>query len=135
MLKKAAILALVLLLSPAASVLSQEGLILMGEQKYALAEQQMVRCLAIVKKNCPACIYEQWVGESNLGLLRFRQKRYAEADELLSHSLALQEKNTPHPGQDMAATMQTLAATREKLRRFDEAARLHKRADMLSTYR
>jgi tetratricopeptide (TPR) repeat protein len=117
-----------------ASILSQEGLILMTDHKYALAEKDMRQALEIVKKSCPACIYELWVGESNLGLLRLRQKRYAEADQLLSHSLALQEKYT-HPGLDMAGTVEALAVAREKLRRFDDAARLQKRADMLRSYR
>jgi hypothetical protein len=35
----------------------------------------------------------------------------------------------------MAATIHALAATREKLRRFDDADRLHKRADLLRSYR
>jgi tetratricopeptide (TPR) repeat protein len=118
-----------------ASILSQEGLILMADRKYALAEKGMVRALDIVKKSCPECVYELWVGESNLGLLRLRQKRYADADKLLSHSLALQEKYIPHPGQDMAGTLQALAIAREKLRRFDDAARLNQRADMLKSYR
>jgi len=117
-----------------AAVLSQQGLILMADGKYALAEKDMLRSLEIVKKSCPGCSYELWVGECNLGLLRFKQKRYAEADELLSHSLEMQEKYLPNPGPDMVGTIQALAATREKLRRFDDAARLNKRASMLMSF-
>jgi tetratricopeptide (TPR) repeat protein len=117
-----------------ASLLSQEGLILMTDGKYGLAEKDMVRSLEIVKKACPGCTYELWVGECNLGLLRYKQKRYAEADVLLSHSLEIQEKYTPHPGPDMVGTIQALAATREKLRRFEDARRLSQRATMLMSY-
>lgn len=118
-----------------ASLLSQEGLILMADGKYGLAEKDMVRSLEIVKKACPGCTYELWVGECNLGLLRYRQKRYAEADVLLAHSLEIQEKYTPHPGPDMIGTMKALAATREKLKRFEDAERLNRRAMLLMSYR
>lgn len=118
-----------------AAVLSQEGLILMTEGKYALAEREMVRSLAILEKACPGCTYELWVGECNLGLLRYRQKRYAEADMLLSHSLEIQEKYMPRPGPEMVGTIQALAATREKLKLFDDAARLNHRATLLMSYR
>lgn len=118
-----------------ASLLSQEGLILMADGKYSLAEKNMTRSLEIVKKACPGCAYELWVGECNLGMLRLKQKRYAEADELLSHSLEMQEKHSRQPNVDMVGTIQALAIAREKLRRFEDADRLMKRAALLKSYR
>ena len=118
-----------------ASILGQEGLILMQEGKLALAEQSMTRAIEVIAKRCPGCTIEQWVAESNLGMLRFKQKRYAEADALLSHSLALQERDTQHPGPDMASTIQALAIVRKKLNHPDDAARLNQRADMLLSLR
>ena len=118
-----------------ASILGQEGLILMHDGKLALADRNMTRALEIITRQCPGCVIEQWVAEANLGMLRFKQKRYAEADSLLSHALDLQERVTLHPGADMVSTMQALAKVREKLHRPDEAARLNARANMLLTLR
>jgi len=64
-----------------ATLLSQEGLILMHDGKLSLAEQAMVQCLDILKKSCPDCVTEISLAETNLGLLRLRQKRWAEANE------------------------------------------------------
>jgi len=73
--------------------------------------------------------------ESNLGLLRLKQKRYREADELLTRAVERREKFASKPGPELADVLQTLALVREKLRRYDDAARLKNRADMIRSYR
>jgi tetratricopeptide (TPR) repeat protein len=118
-----------------ASILGQEGLILMMDNKLALADKNMTQALEIVRKRCPGCIIEQWVAESNLGMLRYKQKRYAEADQLLSHALDLQERDSPRPGPDLVSTIQALAMVRQKLNRPEDATRLNQRATMLMSLR
>jgi tetratricopeptide (TPR) repeat protein len=118
-----------------ASILSQEALILMSEGKLALAEREMKTCLKMLEAACPNCVFEKWVAETNLGLLRMRQGKYNEADTLLTHVLDLQEKYLRRPGPELAATLQLLAAVRQKQRRFDDAARLNRRADVILSYR
>ena len=114
-----------------ASILSQEGLIYMQDGKLSLAEKHMVQSLDILAKTCPDCKFEQFVGESNLGLLRLRQGKYAEADRLLTHVLYLEENYMSRPSPDMATTLLALAEIRDKQHRYDDAARLHKRADTI----
>lgn len=114
-----------------ASVLSQEGLIYMQDGKYSLAEKDMVQSLDSLTKSCPGCTFEQLVSESNLGLLRLRQGKYAEADRLLTHVVSTEERYMARPGSDMATALQALAQVREKQRRFEDAARLHRRADLI----
>jgi uncharacterized protein HemY len=118
-----------------ASVLSQEGLIYMEDGKYSLAEKDMVQSLDYLAKSCPACTFEQLVGENNLGLLRLRQGKYAEADRLLTHVVSLEERYMTRPGSDMATALLALAQVREKERRYEDAARLHRRADMIMEFR
>ena len=118
-----------------ASVLSQEALILMEEGKLSLAERDMKKCIKILEGSCPNCAFEMWVAETNLGLLRMRQAKYREADYLFSHVLELQEKYLTRPGQELAATLQLLAAARQKQRRFDDANRLNQRASGILSYR
>jgi tetratricopeptide (TPR) repeat protein len=118
-----------------ASILSQEGLVYMQDKKYSLAEKDMVQSLDILAKSCPACTFEQLVSESNLGLLRLRQGKYAEADRLLTHVVSTEERYLSRPGSDMATALQALAEVREKQRRYEDAARLHKRADLILEYR
>jgi tetratricopeptide (TPR) repeat protein len=118
-----------------ASVLSQEGLIYMQDGKYTLAEKDMVQSLDYLGKSCPACTFEQLVSESNLGMLRLRQGRYAEADRLLTHVVSTEERYLTRPGSDMATALQALAQVREKQRRYEDAARLHRRADMILEFR
>ncbi|HEV3198650.1 MAG TPA: tetratricopeptide repeat protein [Bryobacteraceae bacterium] len=118
-----------------ASVLSQEGLIYMQDGKYSLAEKDMLQSLDFLAKSCPACTFEQLVSESNLGMLRLRQGKYAEADRLLTHVVSTEERYMARPGSDMATALQALAQVREKQRRYEDAAQLHKRADMILEYR
>lgn len=118
-----------------ASVLSQEGLVYMADRKYSLAEKDMLGALDVLAKSCPECTFERLVGESNLGLLRLKQGKYAEADRLLSQVVSTEEKYMARPGSDMATVLQALAQVREKQRRYEDAARLHKRADMILEYR
>ena len=117
-----------------ASLLSQEGLILMDENQLTLADHAMTRALGILQQSCPGCMTESWVAESNLALLRLKQKKYAEADRLLSHVLSMQETHLPRPGRETAQTLQTLAAVREKQRRHADAVLLTRRADRLLAY-
>jgi tetratricopeptide (TPR) repeat protein len=118
-----------------AGLLSQEALILMQDGKLSLAEQSMVRAVQILRKTCPDCVVELSIAQSNLGVLRLKQKRYREADEALSEALELREKFAPKPGPELADILQTLAFAREKLRRFDDAARLKDRAETIRSYR
>ena len=118
-----------------ASVLSQEGLIYMQDGKYSLAEKDMVQSLDVLSKSCPACTFEQLVSESNLGLLRIRQGRFAEADRLLTHVVSTEERYMARPGADMATALLALSEVRQKERLYEDAARLHRRADLILAYR
>ncbi len=118
-----------------ASILSQEGLIYMAEKKYSLAEKDMLQSLDVLAKSCPECTFEQLVSESNLGLLRLKQGRYAEADRLLTHVVSTSEQYMAHPGSDMATVLLALAEVRQKQRRYEDATRLHQRADSILGFR
>jgi tetratricopeptide (TPR) repeat protein len=118
-----------------ASVLSQEGLVYMQDGKLSLAEKAMLQSINILNKSCPDCAFEQFVAESNLGLLRMKQGKYADADRLLTHVLYLEEHYMARPTADMASTLLALAQIRDKQHRYDDAARLNKRASMIMEYR
>ena len=105
-----------------ASLLSQEGLILMKDRQFTLADRAMSRAVESLRQSCPGCVTENWVAESNLALLRLRQNRYEEADRLLTHVLSVHET---------AEALQSLALVREKERRHNEAVLLIKRANQL----
>ena len=75
----------------------------MQDGKLSLAEKAMVKSLDILGQSCPGCMFEQFVGESNLGLLRMKQGKFAEADRLLTHVLALEEKYLIRDGSDTAS--------------------------------
>jgi tetratricopeptide (TPR) repeat protein len=114
------------------SVLSQEGLALLLENKLSLAEHDLTRAVELLSQ--PGAInVELAVAEQNLGLLRLRQKKYREADGLLSRALSIQEGYSMRPGSEMAATLQLLSDVREKEHRSAEAARLKARADTIAT--
>jgi tetratricopeptide (TPR) repeat protein len=118
-----------------ASILSQEGLILMNDNKLALANAAMTRAVDVLASSCPKCLIERWIAESNLGLLRLKQGRFDEAAQLFSNALAMEEKSSPTPSREMAQTLYSLAAVREKQRRHEEALRLNQRADLILSYR
>jgi len=118
-----------------ATLLSQEGLLLMQDGKLSLAEQSMVQAVNMLRKSCPDCEAELSLAQSNLGLLRLKQKRYREADEVLTSAVELREKFAAKPGPELADALQYLAFAREKLRRFDDAARLKDRAEAIRSYR
>jgi len=111
-----------------ASILSQEGLILMADGKLSLAERNMTQALDLLARSCPLCVVEQASAEHNLGLLRLKQKKYEAADQLFSDALALQEKALARPGPEIASTLQSLALARRGECRYDDAARLQRRA-------
>jgi tetratricopeptide (TPR) repeat protein len=67
------------------SVLSQEGLALMHENKLALAERDLVRAVELLSQSKTGNV-ELAIAEHNLGLLRLRQKKYKEADALFLQS-------------------------------------------------
>jgi tetratricopeptide (TPR) repeat protein len=117
-----------------ASVLSQEGLILMDDNKLTLAEQAMTRALEVLRRSCPGCMVEQWIAESNLALLRLKQGNFEESDRLFSHVLSVQEKCLPRPSRDLALTLQSLAAVRKKEKLYEDAVRLNKRAEMIMAF-
>jgi tetratricopeptide (TPR) repeat protein len=119
----------------AASLLSQEGLILMQDGKLALAEQLMVKAVASIRSSCPGCVVEMAIAQNNLGLLRLKQKRYREADEELSQAVALREKFETHPGPQLAESLKGLAVAREKQHLLDDAAKLTDRAAEIRSYR
>jgi len=108
-----------------ASVLSQEGLILMKDRQLTLADRAMTRAVELLRQSCPGCVTENWVAEGNLALLRLIQNRYEEADRLLTHILSVHET---------AQALQSLAFVREKERRHKEAVQLMKRANQLIAY-
>ena len=118
-----------------ATLLSQEGLILMQDGKLALAEQSMRQAVRSLSKSCPGCLVELTVAQSNLGLLHARQKRYREADEAYSTAIELREKLAVSRGPELADALQSLAEVREKEHLFDDAARLNTRAQMIRGYR
>ena len=118
-----------------ASILSQEGLVLMRDGKLALAEQSMTQAVKSLTKACPGCLAELAIAQSNLGLLRMRQRRYRQADEAYSAAIELREKFAVRPGQELADSLQSLAEVREKEHLFDDAARLNTRAQMVRGYR
>lgn len=118
-----------------AELWSQEGLILMGDGKLSLAEQAMVHALKTLRKACPECLVELSILEGNLGLLRLKQGRYREADEALTKAVELREKFAAKPGPELADARQILATARQKLHRFDDAARLNTRAQTIRSYR
>jgi tetratricopeptide (TPR) repeat protein len=118
-----------------ASLLSQEGLILMQDGKLSLAEQLMVKAVGLIRTACPGCVVEMAIAQNNLGLLRLKQKRYREADEELSDAIALREKFEARPGLQLAESLQGLALAREKQNRLDDAERLSTRASEIRAYR
>ena len=118
-----------------ASILSQEGLILMNEGKISTAEKLMTQSLRILAKSCPDCVFERTVSQTNLGLLRMKQERYQEADRLLSEVVSLIDQHWGKPGRMLAGILQSLAEVREKQRRPEDAARLQQRADLILAYR
>jgi tetratricopeptide (TPR) repeat protein len=118
-----------------ASLLSQEGLIMMEDGKMATAEALMIKALHAINEGCPNCMVETAIIEHNLAVLRFTQKRYREADELFTHVVALREKFTPTPGKELATTLQLLASVRQKERLYEDARRLNTRANVILGYR
>jgi tetratricopeptide (TPR) repeat protein len=118
-----------------ATLLSQEGLILMQDGKLALAEQSMKQSVQSLNKSCPGCLVELTIAQSNLGLLHVRQKRYREADEAYSAAIELREKFAVSRGPELADALQSLAEVRQKEHLFDDAARLNTRAQMIRGYR
>ena len=119
----------------AASLLSQEGLILMQDGNLSLANQAMVKAVKSLRSSCPDCVVELAIAENNLGLLRLKQKRYREADEALSTAVALREKFETRPGLQLADSLQGLAVAREKQNLLEDAARLTTRAAEIRAYR
>jgi tetratricopeptide (TPR) repeat protein len=117
-----------------ATLLSQEGLVLMQDGKLSMAEQSMVQAVNALRRSCPDCVVELSIVQSNLGLLRLRQKRYREADEALTAAVELREKYS-RPGPELADALQSLAIARAKERRFEDAARLNDRAQTIRGYR
>ena len=118
-----------------ASILAQEGLVLMALGKESTAEAQLLRALRMLDTHCPDCVSEKYVAETNLALLRSRQGKYAQADSLLSDALSLEERYRNIPGADLAATLRALAWVRQKERRFEDAEQLARRADAVLSLR
>lgn len=117
-----------------ALVLSQEGLVLADDGKFALADRNMTRAMDILR-HCSGCQYQTAIAESNFGWLRYRERKYADADRYLSEALALQESYSAHPGSEMATTLNRLADVRRKENRIADAEQLQRRALTLQSYR
>jgi tetratricopeptide (TPR) repeat protein len=118
------------------SVLTQEGLIALQENKLATAEQSLTRALAIVEKTCPDCVYERVAAENDMALLRIRQGDLGAADELLADVLKRQEQSGSVPPAEIAVTLNTLAAVAQRQKRYEDAERLkHRAAVMTASYR
>jgi tetratricopeptide (TPR) repeat protein len=107
------------------SLLSQEGLILMRDRQFTLADRAMSRAVDLLRQSCPGCVTENWIAESNLALLRLAQNRYEEADRLFTHVISLRET---------AEALRGLAIVREKERRHKDAVLLRQRANQLLAY-
>jgi hypothetical protein len=60
-----------------------------------------------------------------------RQKRWEEANTALTTAVEMREKFSLRPGPELADALQNLAIAREKLRLYDDAARLNSRAQMI----
>jgi len=60
-----------------------------------------------------------------------RQKRWAEANAALTTAVEMREKFSLRPGPELADALRNLAIAREKLRLYDDAARLNSRAQMI----
>jgi tetratricopeptide (TPR) repeat protein len=116
-----------------AGILSEIGLLEMEDGNYTLAERDMMHALNIVAGS-PNWNFEQWIGETNLGILRFRQGKYNEAAGWLTHSLRLQEQAGIHGGRDLGITLNALAMVREKQKRFEDARELRERAVIVSGF-
>jgi Flp pilus assembly protein TadD len=93
-----------------ASLLSQEGLALMDDGKFALAERNMRHAIDLLSQP-PAAVFELAVAQNNLGLLRMQQKKYAEADELLTEALSGEQDAA-----QISRTREALAQIRSALR-------------------
>lgn len=117
-----------------ASVMSQEGLALLQENKVALAEPEIAGAVDLLTK-AHATNVELAVAQHNLGLLRMKQKKYSAADQLFSQALALEEQYSVEPGPEMASTLEQLSNCREKEHRLDDAARFKSRANSILSYR
>jgi tetratricopeptide (TPR) repeat protein len=114
-----------------ASILSQEGMILMQDGKLAMASQNMTQAIAMVDRSCPECRFEAWFTRANLGRLRLRQGRYDEAGDILTDVLARQEGAVPEPRAEIATTLRLLAQVRDKQKRHTDAAQLKNRAVLI----
>jgi tetratricopeptide (TPR) repeat protein len=118
------------------SVLTQEGLIALQQNKLATAEQAFTRALAIVTKTCPDCVYERVAAENDMALLRIRQGDLAAADELLADVLKRQEQSGSVPPAEIAVTLNSLATVAQRQKRYEDAERLKRRAAiMTASYR
>jgi len=118
------------------SVLTQEGLIALQQNKLATAEQTLARALAIVAKTCPDCVYERVAAENDMALLRIRQGDLAAADALLADVLKRQEQSGSVPPAEIAVTLNSMATVAQRQKRFEDAERLkHRAAIMTSSYR
>lgn len=117
-----------------AGILMEIGLLEMEDGNYTLAERDMLHALDIVDRS-PGWAFEQWIGESNLGMLRFKQGKLAEAARRLTLSVTMQEQAGIHTGRDLAITLEELAKVREKQRRFDDARQLRTQALAISGFR
>jgi tetratricopeptide (TPR) repeat protein len=98
-----------------ATALSQEGLALMDEHKFAQANADMQRAISMLE-GVTGSGFELAIARNNLGLLRFRQKKYTEADELLRQALKEEEYYSP-------ANAEQIGITRDALLRLRTSAR------------
>lgn len=98
-----------------AAALSEEGLALMDDGKYALAEAAMKRAMGMLEP-CAGCGIELALAHNNLGLLRFNQKKYSEAETLLRKALAEEELYSPGDRTQIGTTRSALQRAQASLR-------------------
>lgn len=115
-------------------ILSQEGQAYLLDGKRALAEKDLRDAIDHLR-HCPACGVELAVAENHLAGLRMRQNRFVEAAELLTDAMSVEERFHGRPGAETAATLELLSKIRTQEKRFDDAARLHERAQTILSYR
>jgi tetratricopeptide (TPR) repeat protein len=118
-----------------ASVLTQEGLMLLAAGKLGMADDALSRSLAIVENSCPKCVFERVAVENNLALLRIRQGKLHDAERFLNDVLAIKDRGGEVPKSEIAATLESLATVRQREKRYEDAESLKRQAAVLSSYR
>ena len=96
-----------------AMVLSQEGLLLLHQNKHLLARNQLLRAVEMLRKTTGTESLDTSVAETNLALAFVKMGKFEEAVPLLTHSLSVQERLYDRPTRELETTRATLAECRQ----------------------